>query len=39
VSIRMIEQVMKRRLGELAGRISIDEQRTVDNALRAALEL
>ena len=37
--VTTIEQVMKRRLGELAGRISIDEQRTVDNALRAALEL
>ena len=34
-----IEQVMKRRLGELAGRISTDEQHAVDNALRAALEL
>ena len=37
--VTTIEQVIKRRLGELAGRISIDEQRAVDNALRAALAL
>jgi hypothetical protein len=37
--VTTIEQVMKRRLGEMAGRIGIDEQRAVDNALRAALEL
>jgi hypothetical protein len=34
-----IEQVMKRRLGTLTGRIGPDEQRAVDDALRAALEL
>lgn len=34
-----IEQVMRRRLGDVEGVISVDEQRDVDNALRAALEL
>ena len=37
--VTTIEQVMKRRLGGLAGRITTDEQHAVDNALRAALEL
>ena len=37
--VTTIEQVMKRRLGERAGTIGDDEQRAVDNALRAALEL
>jgi mRNA-degrading endonuclease toxin of MazEF toxin-antitoxin module len=37
--VTTVEQVMKRRLGALAGRISPDEQRDVDDALRAALEL
>jgi mRNA-degrading endonuclease toxin of MazEF toxin-antitoxin module len=37
--VTTIEQVMKRRLGERAGRIGVDEQHAVDNALRAALEL
>lgn len=37
--VTTIEQVMKRRLGDLAGTISDDEQREIDNALRAALEL
>ena len=38
-TVLTVEQVMKRRPGALAGRISPDEQRDVDNALRAALEL
>jgi mRNA-degrading endonuclease toxin of MazEF toxin-antitoxin module len=37
--VTTIEQVVKRRLGDVAGAISRDEQRAVDNALRAALEL
>ncbi|MGH3752502.1 MAG: type II toxin-antitoxin system PemK/MazF family toxin [Pseudonocardiaceae bacterium] len=37
--ITTIEQVIKSRLGEPAGVISPDEQQTVDNALRAALDL
>ena len=37
--VTTIEQVMRRRLGELAGSISGDEQRSVDNALRAAMDL
>lgn len=37
--VTTIEQVMKRRVGELSGTISPDEQRAVDNALRATLEL
>jgi mRNA-degrading endonuclease toxin of MazEF toxin-antitoxin module len=37
--VTTIEQVVKRRLGDVAGAISPDEQRAVDNALRAALEL
>jgi hypothetical protein len=37
--VTTVEQVMKRRTGELAGRISTDEQHAVDNALCAALEL
>jgi len=37
--VTTVEQVMKRRLGALAGRIGPDEQRDVDDALRAALEL
>jgi hypothetical protein len=37
--VTTVEQVMKRRIGELGGRISTDEQHAVDNALRAALEL
>ena len=37
--VTTIEQVMKSRLGERAGTISPDEQRAVDNALRAALDL
>lgn len=36
--VTTIEQVMKRRLGEFAGRIDGDEQRAVDTALRAVLE-
>jgi hypothetical protein len=34
-----IEQVIRRRLGAVAGVISLDEQRAVDNALRATMEL
>lgn len=34
-----IEQVVKRRLGEVEGVISAGEQEAVDNALRASLEL
>jgi hypothetical protein len=37
--VTTIEQVIKRRLAELAGTISVDELRAVDDALRAALEL
>jgi hypothetical protein len=37
--VTTIKQVMKRRVGELAGRISTDEQHAVDNAFRAALDL
>jgi hypothetical protein len=37
--VTTIEQVMRRRLGELAGIISGDEQRSLDNALRAAIDL
>jgi hypothetical protein len=37
--VTTIEQVMRRRLGELAGSISGDEQRSLDNALRAAMDL
>ena len=37
--VTTIEQVIKRRLGVVAGLISPDEQRAIDNALRAALEL
>jgi hypothetical protein len=34
-----IEQVIKSRLKDMAGMISLEEQQTVDNALRAALDL
>ena len=37
--VTTIEQVMKRRLGALVGTIAPDEQRAVDDALRASLEL
>lgn len=37
--ITTIEQVIKSRLGEPVGVISPDEQRAIDNALRAALDL
>ncbi|MCA1675670.1 MAG: hypothetical protein LC799_26990, partial [Actinobacteria bacterium] len=34
-----IEQVVKRRLGDVAGVISLEEQQAVDNTLRAVLDL
>jgi mRNA-degrading endonuclease toxin of MazEF toxin-antitoxin module len=37
--VTMIEQVMKSRLRELAGTISPEEQRAVDNAMRACYDL
>jgi hypothetical protein len=37
--ITTIEQVIKSRLDEPVGVISLDEQQAVDNALRAALDL